>query len=142
MFNFQVSIKVGIFAVIRSKKAMAKKDYRYLERVNSPADLKELAVEELPVYCAELRDYIVECCAVNPGHLSSSLGAVEIAVALHYVFDFPNDRVVWDVGHQAYVHKILTGRGDKFDNLRKFNGNPGNLPLMRLSLFYGGFLHV
>lgn len=104
---------------------MAKKDYRYLERVNSPADLKELAVEELPVYCAELRDYIVECCAVNPGHLSSSLGAVEIAVALHYVFDFPNDRVVWDVGHQAYAHKIICGRRDDFARQRTLGGIAG-----------------
>ncbi len=104
---------------------MAKKDYRYLERVNSPADLKELAVEELPVYCAELRRYIVECCAVNPGHLSSSLGAVELTVALHYVFDFPTDHIVWDVGHQAYAHKIITGRREEFASQRTSGGIAG-----------------
>lgn len=104
---------------------MANKEYNYLERVNSPADLKKLAVEELPLYCAEMRDYIVECCAVNPGHLSSSLGAVEIAVAIHYVFDFPTDSVVWDVGHQAYAHKIICGRKEAFARQRTLGGIAG-----------------
>lgn len=104
---------------------MANKEYNYLERVNSPADLKKLAVEELPLYCAEMRDYIVECCAVNPGHLSSSLGAVEIAVAIHYVFDFPTDSVVWDVGHQAYAHKIICGRREAFAHQRTLGGIAG-----------------
>lgn len=104
---------------------MANKEYNYLERVNSPADLKKLAVEELPLYCAEMRDYIVECCAVNPGHLSSSLGAVEIAVAIHYVFDFPTDSVVWDVGHQAYAHKIICGRKEAFVRQRTLGGIAG-----------------
>lgn len=104
---------------------MANKEYGYLTRVNSPADLKKLAVEELPLYCAEMRDYIVECCAVNPGHLSSSLGAVEIAVAIHYVFDFPTDSVVWDVGHQAYAHKIICGRREAFAHQRTLGGIAG-----------------
>lgn len=104
---------------------MANKEYGYLIRVNSPADLKKLAVEELPLYCAEMRDYIVECCAVNPGHLSSSLGAVEIAVAIHYVFDFPTDSVVWDVGHQAYAHKIICGRREAFAHQRTLGGIAG-----------------
>lgn len=104
---------------------MANKEYRYLTRVNSPADLKKLAMEELPLYCAEMRDYIVECCAVNPGHLSSSLGAVEIAVAIHYVFDFPIDSVVWDVGHQAYAHKIICGRREAFARQRTLGGIAG-----------------
>ena len=89
---------------------MAEEKRRYLDTIDSPADLKRLRVEELEVVCAELREYILECCAVNPGHLGSSLGAVELAVALHYVYDTPADRLVWDVGHQAYAHKILTGR--------------------------------
>ena len=89
---------------------MAEEKRRYLDTINSPADLKRLRVEELEAVCAELREYILECCAVNPGHLGSSLGAVELAVALHYVYDTPSDRLVWDVGHQAYAHKILTAK--------------------------------
>lgn len=104
---------------------MEKIEYKYLERVNSPSDLKALDVSQLADYCAELRDYIVRSCAVNPGHLSSSLGAVEIAVAIHYVFDFPEDAVVWDVGHQAYAHKIITGRREEFLNQRKAGGIAG-----------------
>ncbi|MBO5692307.1 MAG: 1-deoxy-D-xylulose-5-phosphate synthase [Tidjanibacter sp.] len=96
-----------------------------LEKVNSPADLKALDISELADYCAELREYIVECCAANPGHLSSSLGAVELAVAIHYVFDFPNDPIVWDVGHQAYAHKIITGRREAFSSQRTLGGLAG-----------------
>lgn len=96
-----------------------------LEKVNSPADLKALDISELADYCAELREYIVECCAANPGHLSSSLGAVELAVAIHYVFDFPNDPIVWDVGHQAYAHKIITGRRGAFPSQRTLGGLAG-----------------
>ena len=99
--------------------------YDLLNKVNSPAELKQLDVAQLPQYCAELRRYIVECCAVNPGHLSSSLGAVEITVALHYVFDFPEDRIVWDVGHQAYAHKIITGRREAFASQRTSGGIAG-----------------
>ena len=104
---------------------MNKPQYKYLDRVNSPAELKELKVSELADYCAELRDYIVRACAENPGHLSSSLGAVELAVAVHYVFDFPTDKVVWDVGHQAYAHKIITGRKEAFVDQRKMGGIGG-----------------
>ena len=96
-----------------------------LDKVNSPADLKALDISELADYCAELREYIVECCATNPGHLSSSLGAVELAVAIHYVFDFPNDPIVWDVGHQAYAHKIITGRREAFPSQRTLGGLAG-----------------
>lgn len=102
-----------------------KPTYKYLDRVNSPADLKALKVGELGEYCAEVRDWIVRCCADNPGHLSSSLGAVEIAVAVHYVFDFPQDSVVWDVGHQAYAHKIITGRREAFATQRTRGGIAG-----------------
>lgn len=101
------------------------KQYKYLSKVDSPAELKQLSVSQLSDYCAELRDYIVRCCAENPGHLASSLGAVELSVAIHYVFDFPEDNVVWDVGHQAYAHKIITGRRDDFASQRKMGGISG-----------------
>ena len=104
---------------------MVDKEYKYLTAVDSPADLKRLSVAELECYCGELRDYIIRCCAVNPGHLGSSLGSVELTVALHYVYDTPADRLVWDVGHQAYAHKIITGRREAFVNNRKYNGISG-----------------
>lgn len=104
---------------------MEKKSYKYLDNIASPADLKALRVTELATLCEELRDYIVRSCAENPGHLSSSLGAVELAVAIHYVFDFPTDKVVWDVGHQAYAHKILTGRREAFASQRTLGGIAG-----------------
>lgn len=100
-------------------------EYKYLNRVNSPAELKQLTIDELPRYCDELRQYIIEQCAVNPGHLASSLGAVEIAVAVHYVYDTPTDKLIWDVGHQAYAHKIITSRRDAFTTNRKLNGISG-----------------
>ena len=97
-------------------------EYRYINTIDSPADLKKVPVEELPEVCAELRDFIIEALSKNPGHLASSLGAIELTVALHYVFDTPNDKLVWDVGHQAYAHKILTGRRDRFHTNRQFKG--------------------
>ena len=106
-----------------------KQTYKYLDRINSPTDLKALKLSELKDYCAEVRDWIVRCCATNPGHLSSSLGAVEIAVALHYVYDFPQDSIVWDVGHQAYAHKIITGRREAFATQRT-KGGIGGFPRM------------
>ncbi|MBE6246655.1 MAG: 1-deoxy-D-xylulose-5-phosphate synthase [Bacteroidales bacterium] len=93
--------------------------------MNGPKDLKELTEERLAALCAEIREYMVECCSKNPGHLGSSLGAVELAVALHYVYDTPADKLVWDVGHQAYAHKIITGRRDAFVNNRKKGGLSG-----------------
>lgn len=96
--------------------------YKYLNNINSPEDLKKLHREELPLLCEELRAYIVEVLSHNPGHLASSLGAVEITVALHYVFDSPKDNIVWDVGHQAYAHKILTGRRERFTTNRQYGG--------------------
>ena len=104
---------------------MTKLEYKYLHSVNSPADLRKLSIDELPRYCAEVRQYIIEQCAVNPGHLASSLGAVEIAVALHYVYDTPTDKLIWDVGHQAYAHKIITGRRDVFCTNRRLGGISG-----------------
>lgn len=97
-------------------------EYKYLTSINSPADLRKLKVEELPVLCQELRQDIIKELSVNPGHLASSLGVVELTVALHYVFDTPYDRIVWDVGHQAYGHKILTGRRDLFCTNRHLHG--------------------
>lgn len=101
------------------KKVM---DYQYIQHINSPADLKKLRVEELPAVCEELRDFIIQALSKNPGHLGSSLGAIELTVALHYVLDTPEDKLVWDVGHQAYAHKILTGRRDQFCTNRQFKG--------------------
>ena len=105
---------------------------KYLSTINSPADLKKLKVEELPLLCEELREYIISETASNPGHLGSSLGAVELAVAIHYVFDTPNDKLVWDVGHQAYAHKIITGRREQFHTNRKYHGISG-FPVMKES---------
>lgn len=93
-----------------------------LDQISSPDDLRRLSVAQLPELCAELRRDIVDELSVNPGHLASSLGVVELTVALHYVFNTPYDRIVWDVGHQAYGHKILTGRKDTFCTNRKLNG--------------------
>ena len=99
--------------------------YKILETVNSPADIKGLSIEELKTLCAEIRQYMIECCAVNPGHLGSSLGAVELMVGLHYVYDAPNDKLVFDVGHQAYAHKIITGRREAFRKNRMKDGISG-----------------
>ena len=89
-----------------------------IQQVNSPADLKKMTVGELNEYCNCLRKYIGETVRNTGGHLASSLGAVELAVALHFVFDCPADKILWDVGHQAYAHKIITGRRDAFPSLR------------------------
>ena len=97
-------------------------EYKYLTKIDYPVDLRKLKVEELPAVCDELRRDIIEELSMNPGHLASSLGVVELTVALHYVFNTPYDRIVWDVGHQAYGHKILTGRRDLFCTNRKLNG--------------------
>lgn len=96
-----------------------------LNRIHFPADLHQLSEEQLPEVCAELRQYIIDVLSENPGHLGASLGTVELTVALHYVFNAPYDRIVWDVGHQAYGHKILTGRREAFHTLRKFGGISG-----------------
>lgn len=96
-----------------------------LEKINIPADLRQLPVEQLEDLCTELRQFVIDQCAQNPGHLGSSLGVIELTVALHYVFDTPEDRIVWDVGHQAYAHKILTGRRERFHTNRQFHGLSG-----------------
>ena len=97
-------------------------EYRYLNHIDYPSDLKQLPQEVLPTVCEELRDFIICQLSQNPGHLGSSLGTVELTVALHYVFDTPADQLVWDVGHQAYAHKILTGRRERFHTNRQFKG--------------------
>ena len=99
-----------------------KMDYTYLNTIYYPTDLKALPLEALPQVCEEIRDFIIQQLSQNPGHLGSSLGTVELTVALHYVFDTPNDQLVWDVGHQAYAHKILTGRRERFHTNRQFKG--------------------
>ena len=101
---------------------MEQTEYKLLNKINSVEDLRRLNIDQLPLLCKELRRDIVNELSVNPGHLASSLGVVEITVALHYVMDTPNDRIVWDVGHQAYGHKILTGRRDVFCTNRKLGG--------------------
>ena len=101
---------------------MKNEEESLLGHITYPADLRELAEEQLPEVCRELRETIVKELSVNPGHLASSLGVVELTVALHYVFDTPADRLVWDVGHQAYGHKILTGRREQFSTNRKLGG--------------------
>ncbi|MCK9422720.1 MAG: 1-deoxy-D-xylulose-5-phosphate synthase [Bacteroidales bacterium] len=96
-----------------------------LSSVNFPSDLKKLSLDDLPQLCEEIRSFIIEVMAVNPGHLGASLGAVELAVALHYVYDAPFDKIIWDVGHQAYAHKILTGRKEQFGTIRTYKGISG-----------------
>ena len=108
--------------VIVESLLMDKTNLRLLTQINYPEDLRKLSVEELPEVCRELREDIIQEVSVNPGHFASSLGAIEITVALHYVFDTPSDKLVWDVGHQAYGHKILTGRRELFSTNRKLHG--------------------
>ena len=119
-------------------------EYTYLKRINSPQELRKLSIKELRIYADELRRYIVDCCATNPGHLGSSLGTVELTIALHYVYDTPTDSIVWDVGHQAYAHKIITERRDAFITNRKYGGISG-FPRMsesRYDAFGGGHASV
>ena len=132
--NLHISIIFRTFAADFKLRRYAhthkQMEYKYINRIDSPADLKQIPMEELPAVCAELRDFIIEALSKNPGHLASSLGAIELTVALHYVFDTPNDKLVWDVGHQAYAHKILTGRRDRFHTNRQFKGlNPFTNPM-------------
>ena len=101
------------------------RDYHLLEKIQTPDDLRIMSQELLPEVCSELRNFIIESLSKNPGHFASSMGAVEITVALHYVFNTPYDRIVWDVGHQAYSHKILTGRRERFATNRTKGGLSG-----------------
>ena len=96
--------------------------YSLLNAINYPKDLRQLSVDQLPEVCEELRQDIIKELSCNPGHFAASLGVVELTVALHYVYNTPYDRIVWDVGHQAYGHKILTGRREAFSTNRKLGG--------------------
>ena len=96
-----------------------------IDTINNPQDLKKLQLSQLPLLCDQIRAYITDCCSRNPGHLGASLGTVELTVALHYVYDAPEDKIIWDVGHQAYTHKILTERRKAFLKNRCYNGLSG-----------------
>ena len=100
-------------------------EYPMLSKIDSPEDLRKLQLGELPEVCSDIRKFLINSLSSNPGHFASSMGAVELTVALHYVFDTPYDRIVWDVGHQAYGHKLLTGRRDQFKDNRKLDGLSG-----------------
>ncbi|MGE5447159.1 MAG: 1-deoxy-D-xylulose-5-phosphate synthase N-terminal domain-containing protein, partial [Bacteroidales bacterium] len=104
---------------------MVENTERLLDHINDPSELRKLKVDKLPEVCKELRDYIIDALSNNPGHFGASLGVVELTVALHYVFNTPYDLLIWDVGHQAYGHKILTGRKDIFHSNRKYKGISG-----------------
>lgn len=108
--------------------------YKVLDKIDSPKDVKALDMDELRTLCEEIRHYMIECCAVNPGHLGPSLGAVELIVGLHYVYDAPEDKIVFDVGHQAYAHKIITGRREAFKGNRTKAGISG-FPKMSESVY-------
>ncbi len=98
---------------------------KILDRVNSTSDLKRLTTNEKILLAEDIRELIIKTVSKNGGHLASNLGVVELTIALHSVFDAPQDKIIWDVGHQSYVHKILTGRKDKIDTLRQFGGIAG-----------------
>ncbi len=99
--------------------------YRYVDKIEKPADIKKLNTEQLSVLCEEIRHHLINSVSHNGGHLASNLGVVELTVALHRVFNCPEDKIVWDVGHQSYVHKILTGRGKELESIRQLNGISG-----------------
>ncbi len=113
---------------------MFNKTYKYLDKVNYPEDLKKLDISELPDLCDDLRQYIIDVISNNPGHLGASLGTVELTAALHYAFNTPDDKLIWDVGHQAYSHKILTGRKKTFPSNRTYKGISG-FPKMNESIY-------
>ena len=104
---------------------MSGQNFNFLDHIHSPADLRSYSPDQLPLIADELRSFILDVVATKPGHLGASLGVVELTVALHYLFNTPDDQLVWDVGHQAYGHKILTGRKDRFSTLRQWNGISG-----------------
>src|SRR5262245_47051847 len=99
--------------------------YKYIENINNPADLKKIPLEKLPEVAEEYRHFLIESVSKTGGHLGASLGALELNIALHYVLESPKDKICWDVGHQAYVHKLITGRRDRMHTLRKTEGISG-----------------
>ena len=108
--------------------------YKLISRIQSPQDLKQFNINELENLAIEIREFLLDKVSKNGGHLASNLGIVEATIALHYVFDSPIDKLIFDVGHQGYVHKILTGRAKDFDSLRKYNGLSGFLKVMVLRI--------
>ena len=106
---------------------MSELPFKYLQNINDPSDLRKLSIPELKIAANEVREFIVDTISKVGGHLGAGLGTVELAVALHYVFNTPDDKLVWDVGHQAYPHKVLTGRRDTFHTIRQFGGISGFL---------------
>ena len=106
---------------------MSEQRYACLDRVTVPSDIRKLSTSELRVLCADVRDFLIETVSKTGGHLGAGLGSVELAVALHYVFNTPEDKLVWDVGHQAYPHKILTGRKERLNTIRQYRGLSGFL---------------
>ena len=116
------------------EKAYIEQNYPLLSRIDSPADLRKLSVEMLPAVCSELRRFLIESLSTNPGHFASSMGSVDFTVALHYVFNAPKDKLVFDVSHQSYPHKVLTGRASGFlgdvDDMNAISGysSPAECP--------------
>ena len=98
-----------------------------LEKIQKPNDIKKIPADQLPALAEEIRKFIIESLSKTGGHLASNLGVVELTIAMHRVFDLPKDKLIWDVGHQSYTHKILSGRKDGFDDLRQFGGMSGDL---------------
>ena len=101
------------------------KKYKFLNQINFPSDLKKISEKDLKVVSDELREEVIDAVSTTGGHLGASLGVEELTVALHYVFNTPQDKIIWDVGHQAYAHKIVTGRKDEFHTLRQKDGLSG-----------------
>ena len=99
--------------------------YEFLDKINFPADLRKVPKEKLSDVARECREFLIEIMSRKSGHFASSLGVVELTVALHYVYNTPEDQIVWDVGHQAYIHKMLTGRKNDFETLRQYDGMSG-----------------
>jgi len=125
-----LEVQIGAFGYLNvslycNHCALSDKEFSILDRINSPADLKELGPDDLIQLSRELREFIIDIVSSNPGHFGASLGVVELTIALHYVFNTPEDRIIWDVGHQAYGHKILTGRKKTFHTNRKYKGISG-----------------
>ena len=100
-------------------------NYQYLDKINFPSDIKKLSIDELIILSNEVRAELIDAVSVTGGHLGAGLGVIELTIALHYVFDTPNDKLIWDVGHQTYPHKILTGRKDKIRTVTQGNGFSG-----------------
>ena len=120
--TFRFLLLILQFVILRTEMKTEPTTYNLLNSISDPEDLRKLSVDQLPEICKELRQDIIKEVSCNPGHFAASLGTVELTVALHYVFNTPYDRIVWDVGHQAYGHKILTGRRETFSTNRKFKG--------------------